>query len=191
MVRGPSVMDGYFGQPEATERVLRDGWLDTGDLGFELHGELYLTGRAKDVIILRGRNHAPAEVEHAADRVEGVRSGCTLAASFLPEGGSGERLVVLAEARREVANDRFREIAEEIARSVRGAAGLEPDHVEVLAPGTLPRTSSGKIRRGEGLRQWREGELAPARSFSVARMAGALVRSRLAMPRTRRGRVRG
>ena len=68
-VRGPSLMDGYLGQPEATAAALHDGWLDTGDLGFVFDGELFLTGRRKDVLILRGRNHAPEEVEHA-------RGGC-------------------------------------------------------------------------------------------------------------------
>ncbi len=91
LVSGPSLMDGYLGMEESTAEVLQDGWLDTGDLGFLLDGELYLTGRAKDVLILRGRNHSPVEVEHAVDGVEGVRTGCAAAFSFMPEDGETER----------------------------------------------------------------------------------------------------
>ena len=73
--RGPSLMNGYLGMARETARVLRDGWLDTGDLGFLDDGELYLTGRAKDVVILRGRNYDPAWFEDAAARTPGIRSG--------------------------------------------------------------------------------------------------------------------
>ncbi|HEX6863871.1 MAG TPA: AMP-binding protein, partial [Thermoanaerobaculia bacterium] len=80
-IQGPSLMDGYLNAPEATARALRDGWLDTGDLGFLRGGELYLTGRAKDVIILRGRNYAPEEIERSLESVPGVRTGCAVAVS--------------------------------------------------------------------------------------------------------------
>src|SRR6267143_606772 len=78
-VRGPSVMQGYFGNPAATREALIDGWLDTGDLGFVDGGELFVSGRAKDLVILRGVNHAPQEFEDALDGVDGVRPGCTAA----------------------------------------------------------------------------------------------------------------
>ena len=97
LVRGPSMMEGYLGLVRATAEVLRGGWLDTGDLGFIAEGELYLSGRAKDVLILRGRNHSPVEVEHAVDRVEGVRVGCAAAVSYLPEDADTEALVLLVE----------------------------------------------------------------------------------------------
>ncbi|MGD2116482.1 MAG: AMP-binding protein, partial [Acidobacteriota bacterium] len=84
-VRGPSLMTGYLGRPEATRRALVDGWLDTGDLGFVWEGELYLTGRAKDVVIVRGRNVAPEEIEAAAARAPGARAGCAVAASWTPD----------------------------------------------------------------------------------------------------------
>jgi acyl-CoA synthetase (AMP-forming)/AMP-acid ligase II len=187
LVRGPSMMSGYFGQPIATAAVLRDGWLDTGDLGFIHDNELYLSGRAKDVIILRGRNHSPDEVEHAVDAVDGVRTGCSVAASFLPENGDREVLVVLVEAERGLPESRYREVGRAVGRAVLAASGLDADHVEVLPPGTLPRTSSGKMRRREALDRWRRGELTPPEEVTALRMAGAVARSSIAMARARRG----
>jgi len=188
LVRGPSMMEGYLGRVRATAEVLRDGWLDTGDLGFLAEGELYLSGRAKDVLILRGRNHSPVEVEHAVDRVEGVRVGCTAAVSYLPEDADTEMLVVLVESSHGVLPERFPQIADAAVRAVRAATGLEPDHVEVLEAGTLPRTSSGKIRRHEALRRWRAGELGASSPVTVLRLAGALVRSKMAMARSEKRR---
>jgi acyl-CoA synthetase (AMP-forming)/AMP-acid ligase II len=185
LVQGPSLMAGYLDQPEATAAVLRDGWLDTGDLGFLHDGLLFLTGRAKDVLILRGRNHSPHEVEDAAGSVAGVRAGCAVAVSWLPEGDTGERLLLLVEARRDVAADAYPQIAGECAAAVRAAAGLHPDRVEVLAPGTLPRTSSGKLRRAETLRRWLARDLDPPAAVTPLRVLAAAARSRLAFTRLR------
>src|SRR5882724_2883919 len=88
-------MQGYFGNPAATREALIDGWLDTGDLGFVDGGELFVSGRAKDLVILRGVNHAPQEFEDALDGVDGVRPGCT-AAVGVPT-AEGEELVLLVE----------------------------------------------------------------------------------------------
>ena len=188
LVRGPSMMEGYLGRPLATAEALHDGWLNTGDLGFVAGGELYITSRCKDVLILRGRNHSPVEVEYAVNEVEGVRTGCAAAASYLPEGADGEVLIVFVEAAAETSEVRYPGIADVVARVVRAAAGLDPDYVEVLPPGTLPRTSSGKIRRLEALRQWLGGELAPPAPVTPLRLAGAVLRSSLAMARSRRSR---
>ena len=191
LVRGPSLMEGYLGRPRATAEALCSGWLDTGDLGFLVEGELYLSGRAKDVLILRGRCHSPVEVEHAVDAVEGVRTGCAVAASFLPEGADGEELVLLVEARRDVGAEDYPALAVEAVRAVRAATCLQPDHVEVLPPGTLPRTSSGKLRRRETLARWRRGELEPPAAVTPIRVVGAMARSSVAMARARRARGRG
>jgi acyl-CoA synthetase (AMP-forming)/AMP-acid ligase II len=158
-IRGPSLMEGYLGQPRATGRVLRDGWLDTGDLGFLLRGELFLTGRAKDVIIVRGRNHAPHELEAAVDGVEGARRGCAVAVSHRPEGATGERLLLFVEARRGLAPGDFPALARSVAAAVRAAVGVEPDQVSITRPGVLPRTSSRKLRRAETLARHLEGRL--------------------------------
>ncbi len=100
-VRGPSLMEGYLGDARATARALVDGWLDTGDLGFlDARGELFLVGRQKDLVIVRGRNHAPEEIEEAAARVAGVRAGGVAALGFLPERGEEEELLLLVERER-------------------------------------------------------------------------------------------
>ncbi|MCG8456769.1 MAG: AMP-binding protein, partial [Holophagales bacterium] len=88
-VRGPSLMEGYLDRPEATAEALVDGWLDTGDLGFVHEGELFLVGRAKDIVLVHGRNHSPEEIEHALDGLGGLRTGCAVALSYLPEGAAG------------------------------------------------------------------------------------------------------
>jgi acyl-CoA synthetase (AMP-forming)/AMP-acid ligase II len=187
LVSGPSLMEGYLGRPELTREVLRDGWLDTGDLGFLYEGELYLSGRAKDVLILRGRNHSPTEVEAAVDGSPGVRTGCAVAVSWLPEEADGEQLLLLVEARRGLAESEFPELADRCAAAVRAATGLSPDRVEVLQAGTLPRTSSGKLRRSESLRQWLDGALRPPRPVTALRLATAVARSSLDFARMRFG----
>jgi len=180
LVRGPSLMEEYLGRPDDTAAALRDGWLDTGDLGFLHDDELYLTGRAKDVLILNGRNHSPSEVEHAVDVVTGVRTGCSVAASWRPDDADRECLVLLVEAAGDVAEDRWPVIARDCIAEVRAATGLAVDRVEVLPAGTLPRTSSGKLRRVEALRRWLAGELAPPAAVGLIQVAGAMVRSSLA-----------
>ncbi len=158
-VRGPSLMTGYVGQPEATAEALREGWLDTGDLGLLCAGELFLVGRAKDVLILRGRNHDPHDVEHAAAAVPGARQGCAVAVSHFAEGAASERLLVFVEHARNVAAAARDELPQSARRAVLESTGLVPDEVVVLSPGSLPRTSSGKLRRQETLRRHLEGEL--------------------------------
>jgi fatty-acyl-CoA synthase len=190
-VQGPSLMDGYLGDPEGTARALRDGWLDTGDLGFVQAGELYLTGRAKDVIILRGRNHSPAEIEQAVDAVPGVRTGCAVAVSWLPDGAAGELLALFVERARHATVDELVQLPEACREAVLSATGLAVDHLEVLEPGTLPRTSSGKLRRSETLRLYRDGALAPPAPVTMLRLAGAVARSSLAYTRLRLGRRGG
>jgi len=191
LVRGPSLMEGYLGLQRATARVMMAGWLDTGDLGFFADGDLYLTGRAKDVLILRGLNHSPVEVEHAVDTVAGVRTGCAAAASFMPEAADREQLVVMVETGKGVSTSQYPRIAEEVSRAVLVATGLEPDRVEVLEPGTLPRTSSGKIRRREALERWRAGALTAPAAATPIRLVGAALRSSLAMARAERRRGHG
>ncbi len=156
--RGPSLMAGYLGQPEATARALAGGWLDTGDLGFLDQGELYLTGRAKDVLIVRGRNHAPEALEDAAAQVPGVRALSVVAVSHRDEHDASERVLLFAECERGQEQD-----AEALARSCRervlAATGVAVSELWVLEPGRLPRTSSGKLRRRETLRRYLAGAL--------------------------------
>jgi acyl-CoA synthetase (AMP-forming)/AMP-acid ligase II len=152
-------MEGYVGAPEETRRALLGGWLETGDMGFLYGGELYLTGREKDVVVLRGRKHAPEEIEESLGGIAGIRPGGAAAASHLPEGADGERLVIFVERDRGVAPQESATIASECRRAVSGACAIIPDDVVVLPPGRLPRTTSGKPRRAEALRAWLAGEI--------------------------------
>ena len=185
-VRGASVMQGYLGQPDATARALPDGWLDTGDLGFVDQGELYVHGRVKDVIIVRGGNHAPDELEAPLAAVPGLRPGCAVALGFQPD-GEGEELLLLAEraAGGDPAHDG--DLVDAARRAVLERAGVRAHTVEIVSPGTLPRTSSGKLRRAEALRRWQAGELAPPRRPNALTMAGALARSAVAYAKLRLG----
>jgi acyl-CoA synthetase (AMP-forming)/AMP-acid ligase II len=178
-------MEGYLDNAEATGQALRDGWLVTGDVGFLCQGDLFLTGRRKDVLLIRGSNHSPEEVEQAVQPVEGVRAGCAVAVSWLPEGADGEHLLLLVEARRGVGSRRFEEIASACGRSVVAATGLTVDRVVVLAAGTLPRTSSGKLRRQDALKQYLKGTLKPPAPMTRLRLAGVFARSALAHLRAR------
>ncbi len=169
-VAGPSLMLGYLNR--AIQPIV-DGWLDTGDLGFLHNGELVVTGRGKDVIVLRGRNHAPQDIERAVDTVEGARTGCAVAVGRISQ--EGEQLLVFVEVRTPREG-----LADDCIRAIQAASGLRPDLVQLLDPGTLPRTSSGKLRRSESLRRWEAGELAAPQSVTPIRLAGALARSALA-----------
>jgi acyl-CoA synthetase (AMP-forming)/AMP-acid ligase II len=189
LVRGRSVMSGYDGQPELTARAIRDGWLDTGDLGFLYKGDLHLFGRAKDVIVLRGRNHAPQDIEQSLDALDGIRTGCTAAFGVVPDGDPGERLVVLAERATGWDGD-DRALADEARARVTRATGLVPSAVVILAPGTLPRSSSGKIRRNEAHRLYLAEALTPPGRVSALHLAIPMLRSWWHLSRLRRRRVR-
>jgi acyl-CoA synthetase (AMP-forming)/AMP-acid ligase II len=189
-VRGPSVMVGYFNQPEATARTLAGGWLDTGDLGFVAGGELHVCGREKNVIVIRGANHLPQEFEECLAAVEGVRAGCAVAVGFVPEGEDGEQLLVMAERARGGHGDDGR-MADGIRRAVLAHSGIRPHTVLVLEPGTIPRTSSGKLRRNEALRRFLAGELGPPAGALRPRLVLEVFLSVLAFARARlRARVR-
>jgi fatty-acyl-CoA synthase len=173
-VRGPSVMAGYLYQPERTAATIVDGWLDTGDLGFLHDGELYVCGRAKDVVIIRGRNYAPHEVEQSVYEVSGVRPGCAAAVSHRPEDQEEEKLLLFVETRFEHPT-----LAARCREAVVCATGLDPGLVVLLAPGILPRTSSGKIRRAETLRRWLAGTLTAPDTVAPWMLAGQLAEGTL------------
>ncbi len=193
LCRGPSVMQGYFGDPDATAAARREGWLDTGDLGFIERGELHITGRAKDVIIIRGANHMPQQFEAALHELDGVRPGCAVAVGVPTADDGSEGLVMLVERARNAApHDGALEDA--VRSRIIERTGIRPYRVRLLAPGTLPRTSSGKMRRAEAARRYRAGNLTAPRRVDAWTMAPALVRSALAWLRVRwrlRERLRG
>ena len=186
MIGGPSITTGYYNAPEITAETIRDGWLDTGDLGFRHEGELYIAGRAKDLIILRGRNYAPQEIEELLVGMDGLRVGCAAAVGHFVE-GAGEQLVILAE--KDIRSDRpSEEMIGEIKSRLLTGLSLSPHHVEILTPGTLPRTSSGKLRRSDALRMFVSRGLEPPKKVGVIEIAKGLGRSQVAWAKFRRRR---
>ncbi|MDX1630808.1 MAG: AMP-binding protein [Thermoanaerobaculia bacterium] len=157
-IRGPSLMEGYLHRPDLTAKHLVRGWLDTGDLGFLHGGDLFVTGRAKDVVVVRGRNHDPQEIEAALRDLPGARPGSAIAVSR-PRDRGGEGLLLLLEHHRKTSADERRALPRAARAAVLERIGVSPDVVEVLPPATLPRTSSGKLRRGEALTRWTTGRL--------------------------------
>ncbi len=176
--RGPSATQGYFRNPQETARLFHDGWLDTGDRAYVAAGEVYITGRVKDIIIRGGRNLYPQEIEDAVGAVDGVRKGCVAAFGASDPGRGTERLVVLAEVRATDAESRAR-LHAAIAGAVLDAIGEPPDDIVLAPPHTVLKTSSGKIRRAACRALYERGRLrAPVRAlrWQVLRLAaGALL----------------
>lgn len=141
LVKGPSVCSGYYQEPELTAGALKDGWLHTGDLGYLADGHVYVCGRLKDLIIIRGRNFYPSDIEWAVGDLPGVRRGNVVAFS-IDEGGE-EHLVVVVEGTRADAQS----IREGVAKVVNDDFALTVKEVVVIPLGALPRTSSGKPQR--------------------------------------------
>jgi acyl-CoA synthetase (AMP-forming)/AMP-acid ligase II len=145
-VRGPSMMAGYYRSAAATAEAIRDGWLRTGDLGYIADGDLFVTGRRKEIIIKSGKNLYPQDIEAAAAKVQGIRVGCCAAFGVSNPGRGTEDLVLVCETRLEDAQERAR-LMSEVRTAVLEAIGATPDVVVLVGPGTVPKTSSGKIQR--------------------------------------------
>jgi 1-acyl-sn-glycerol-3-phosphate acyltransferase len=144
--KGPSATSGYFRNPGETRRLFHGDWLDSGDLAYMAAGEIYLTGRAKDLIIRAGRNIYPHELEEAVGDIPGVRAG-SVAVFGSPDAASGtERLVVMAETREKdpLVREQLRERINTVSVNL---LGTPPDDVVLAPPHSVPKTSSGKIRR--------------------------------------------
>ena len=156
--KGPSVMVGYFRDPEATEACMVDGWLDTGDMGYSVDGYLFIVGRAKDMIIINGKNHWPQDIEWAVEQLPGFNHGDIAAFSIESESGE-ESVAVLVHCRVSDPTER-QKLHDTIRDKVRSILG-HPALVELVPPRTLPRTSSGKLSRAKAKRMFLSGEIAP------------------------------
>ena len=156
--RGPSVMHSYFRNPEATAECLVDGWLDTGDMGYMADGYLFIVGRAKDMIIINGKNHWPQDIEWAVEQLPGFNHGDIAAFSIEVESGE-EAPAVLVHCRVSDPEERIR-LRDTIRDKVRSITGMNCV-VELVPPRTLPRTSSGKLSRAKAKRLYLSGEIEP------------------------------
>ena len=154
--RGPSVTPGYFRNPEASRQLLKGGWLHTGDLGFILKGDLYISGRQKDLVIINGRNYPPQAIEWVVEEIAGIRKGSVVA--FSVDGDSTEKLIVIAET---IMTENA-ELAQAISEQVRSALGLTVNRVVLVGRGSIPKTSSGKLQRRRAKAMFEDGQLGNA-----------------------------
>jgi fatty-acyl-CoA synthase len=158
-VRGKAVMVGYFRDQESTDACLSpDGWLDTGDMGYLSNGYIFIVGRAKDMIIINGRNHWPQDIEWAVEQLPGFKSGDI--AAFAITGPSGEETpAVLVHCRVSDPQERGR-LRDDIRERVHAITGISAI-IELVPPRTLPRTSSGKLSRTKARSLYLSGEIQP------------------------------
>ena len=179
--RGPSATSGYYRNAKATEALFPQGetasdggfpWVNSGDRAYRADGEIFVTGRVKDIIIKGGRNLYPHEAEELAAQAEGIRKGCIVAFGLNDEASGTEKLVVVAETREGDAGKRAAIVAR-VTELVAQGLGIPPDRVELIPPGNIPKTSSGKLRREETKQLYLAGTLSASRApawLQIARL---------------------
>ena len=155
-ISGPSIMKGYFNEPETTAEFLKDGWLDTGDLGYWLDGELVIVGRAKDMMIINGRNVWPQDIEWTVEHLEGLKSGDG-AAILITDANGVEQPTILVQCRAMDLGERAK-IAADVRARVQEAVGVTCE-VVLIPPRTLPKTTSGKLARARAKTMFLSGEI--------------------------------
>jgi len=161
LVSGPSVMRGYFENAAATADTIVNGWLETGDVGYLAGGDLHVCGRTKDLIVRGGRKYHPADLESSIADLPGLRASAIVVFGInRPE--EPDQVVAVVEARASTAGDT---IVDGVRRRVRETAGLDLDHIVVAPPGTIPRTTSGKVRRAETRSRYQTGTLVATRAL--------------------------
>ncbi|MFD2198719.1 AMP-binding protein [Halomonas beimenensis] len=181
--QGPSSTTGYYREPSTTRELFDGEWLATGDLAYIADGELFVTGRSKDIIIRAGRNIYPDELEKAIGDITGIRKGCVAIFGASDPRTGTERLIVLAETRLEGAEPR-RRLRERVNDLAADLIGTPPDEVVLAPPGSVLKTSSGKIRRSASREMYEKGDIGPRRRalpWQVARLS-----LRAALPQARR-----
>jgi fatty-acyl-CoA synthase len=184
-VKGPSISKGYYLNPEATLATFGGGWLRTGDLGYMVNGNVYVSGRKKDLIIINGRNYDPQRIEWLADEIQDIRKGSTVA--FTVPGESTERLVVVVESRTQTPDA----LIETVKQRINEQLQLTIDEVVIAAPGSLPKTSSGKLQRQKTRAQYLDGTVGKEGNRQLGGNAEkAVVAKHVALSVVGRGRVR-
>lgn len=172
-IKGPSLMQGYFRNPEATAAVLKDdGWLDTGDMGYMVDGELVVSGRTKDLIIVGGRNIWPQDIEWAVEKLEGVRAG-DVAAFSVGDDQDRERMVVVVECRLQQPAEQAH-LRQRIAAVVNRLAGVECE-VLLAPPRSLTFTTSGKLSRAAARDHYLRGVLCDLAELTERRARPAVL----------------
>lgn len=156
--KGPSATSGYFRNSDETRKLFRGDWLETGDLAYIAAGEVYITSRIKDIIIRGGRNIYPHELEEIIGNIPGIRKGCTAVFASVAESTATEKLVVLSESR-QTAPETLQELKRQIAGATVDLLGMAPDDVVIGPPGTVLKTSSGKIRRSACRQLYESGHI--------------------------------
>ncbi|MBL4839080.1 MAG: fatty acyl-AMP ligase [Kordiimonadaceae bacterium] len=156
-LRGVSVMREYFNDPETTRSVLSpEGWLDTGDMGYMKNGDIYIVGRAKDMIIVNGKNHWPQDIEWAAEQLEALKTG-DVAAISIPGANAEEVPLILAQCR--ISDPALRaKLVDDLKKKIQSSTGVNC-LIELVPPRALPRTSSGKLSRTKARAQYLSGHL--------------------------------
>jgi 1-acyl-sn-glycerol-3-phosphate acyltransferase len=160
--RGPSATRGYFHNEIKTRELFHGDWLDTSDRGYMAGGDIFVTGRIKDIIIRAGRHLYPQEIEEAVANVPGVHKGGVAVFGVADRGSGTERVVVLVETREtdQAARATLQAQAHEVVTDV---AGTPPDEIVLAPPRTVPKTSSGKIRRSAARELYESGHIGPSR----------------------------
>jgi fatty-acyl-CoA synthase len=145
-VKSPSLSSGYYNNPEATAAAIRKGWLHSGDMGFMLDGMLFISGRIKEMIIKRGKNIYPYDVERIASTVKGVRLGCCAAFDVHNEEQGTEDLVLVCETTVKD-KDGLERLGREVHNEIFSRLGIAPDDIRLVPKETIPKTTSGKVQR--------------------------------------------
>ncbi len=179
-VQGSAVARGYFDDPEANKAFRSDGWFDTGDLGFLADGELYLTGRAKDSIIVNGANYYCAELEAIVETVEGVEPTFAVACATAGDGDT-ERLAIFASTNAKTESDRIR-IQRAIRRRLVEQSGLSPSIVLLVPKSSIPKTAIGKLQRRQLAERLAAGEFAALIEQANSELAAADAKEAVHVP---------